>query len=110
MVPGCVEPYPLLQQFLADFEAQPAIAAYMKSNHFIARPVNNMSDLGANTHAFTHARSLGEGGAAETENNNRSPHFTDLCCPSFAIVFPSHSGRASSEKTEQEENKQERKK
>lgn len=45
MVPGCLDPYPRLQAFREQFEALPAIAAYMKSAHFMARPLNNMAGI-----------------------------------------------------------------
>lgn len=43
MVPGCMEAYPRLQAFRAQFAALPAIAAYIKSSHYIERPLNNMA-------------------------------------------------------------------
>lgn len=43
MVPGCLEPYPLLRQFMTDFESLPAIELYRKSAAYIERPCNNMA-------------------------------------------------------------------
>ncbi|XP_012781483.1 glutathione S-transferase Mu 2-like isoform X1 [Ochotona princeps] len=37
--PGCLDAFPNLKDFLARFEALPKIAAYMKSSHFLPRPV-----------------------------------------------------------------------
>jgi len=41
LVPGLYESYPKLKAFIARFEAEPKIAKYMKSDHFISSPINN---------------------------------------------------------------------
>ncbi|XP_040851575.1 glutathione S-transferase Mu 1-like isoform X7 [Ochotona curzoniae] len=37
--PGCLDAFPNLKDFMARFEALPKIAAYMKTSHFLPRPV-----------------------------------------------------------------------
>jgi glutathione S-transferase len=43
MIPGCLDPYPKLTAFMANFEALPKIKAYMASDKFMKRPLNNKS-------------------------------------------------------------------
>ena len=43
MEPGCLDAYPQTTAFLARFEALPKIAAYMASDRFMRRPINNKS-------------------------------------------------------------------
>ena len=41
MVPDCLKNYPNLIQFLDRFQKLPKIAAYMKSQRYMAAPINN---------------------------------------------------------------------
>lgn len=41
IAPGCLDGYPKLAGFVARVEAIPAIASYLKSDRFAARPLNN---------------------------------------------------------------------
>merc|ERR1711963_818949 len=41
MLPGCLDKYPKLTDFMTRFEALPKIKAYMASPKFMSRPVNN---------------------------------------------------------------------
>jgi glutathione S-transferase len=43
MVPGCLDGYTSLKQFVGNFAALPAIVAYRASPHYIDRPLNNMA-------------------------------------------------------------------
>lgn len=43
MKPGILDAYPKLSEFVARFEALPAIKKYMSSDKFMKRPLNNKS-------------------------------------------------------------------
>lgn len=43
MVPGIHDEFPKIRAFLDAFEALPAIKAYMASDKFLKRPINNKS-------------------------------------------------------------------
>ena len=41
MVPGCLDGFSNLKPYMRRFEALPTIAAYMSSDQYLERPLNN---------------------------------------------------------------------